>query len=65
MSEPKNDRAAFEAEACAAIKASIDRGIPVHYGGEEDGLIIGYANEGPALVVCASVSQERQRSLLA
>lgn len=39
-------RQAFEAEACAAIKASIDRGIPVHYGGEEDGLIIGYADEG-------------------
>jgi hypothetical protein len=44
--EPKEDRAAFEAEACAAIKESIDRGLPVHYGGEEDGLIIGYADEG-------------------
>lgn len=44
--KPKDDRAAFEAQACAAIKASIDRGIPVHYGGEEDGLIIGYADEG-------------------
>jgi hypothetical protein len=45
-SEEKEDRAAFEADACAAIKASIDRGVPVHYGGEEDGLIIGYADEG-------------------
>lgn len=41
-----DQRAAFEAEACAAIKASIDRGIPVHYGSEEDGLIIGYADQG-------------------
>ncbi len=45
-SKQKDDRAAFEAEACLAIKESIDRGIPVHYGGEEDGLIIGYADEG-------------------
>lgn len=44
--KPKDDQAAFEADACAAIKQSIDRGIPVHYGGEEDGLIIGYADEG-------------------
>lgn len=43
---PKPDRAAFEAEVCAAIKASIDRGLPVHYGIEEDGLIIGHADEG-------------------
>jgi len=45
-SEPKDGRAAFEASACAAIRASIDRGIPVHYGGEEDGLIVGYADDG-------------------
>jgi len=38
--------AGFEAEVRAAIKESIDRGIPVHYGSEEDGLIIGYADEG-------------------
>ena len=44
--KPKEDRAAFEAEACAAIRESIDRGVPVHYGGEEDGLILGYADEG-------------------
>ncbi len=44
--KPIEDRPAFEAQACAAIKASIDRGIPVHYGSEEDGLIIGYADEG-------------------
>ncbi|MBT4822559.1 MAG: hypothetical protein HON70_43030, partial [Lentisphaerae bacterium] len=30
----------------AGIKASIDRGVPVHYGSEEDGLIIGYADDG-------------------
>ncbi|HEO70094.1 MAG TPA: hypothetical protein ENN80_02450 [Candidatus Hydrogenedentes bacterium] len=44
--EARPDRAAFEAEACAAIKNSIDRGVPVHYSNEEDGLIIGYADEG-------------------
>ena len=44
--KPKEDQAAFEAEACAAIKDSIDRGIPVHYGSEEDGLIVGYADGG-------------------
>jgi hypothetical protein len=44
--KPKEDRAAFEAEVCAAIKDSVDRGIPVHYGAEEDGLIIGYSDEG-------------------
>lgn len=43
---PKADRRAFEAEAYAAVKDSIDRGVPVHYGSEEDGLIIGYADEG-------------------
>jgi len=43
---PKPDPLAWQAEARAAIVASIDRGIPVHYGSEEDGLIIGYAEEG-------------------
>lgn len=45
-SEPKPDQAAFEAEACAAIRESIDQGVPVHYGSEEDGLIVGYGDEG-------------------
>ncbi len=45
-SKPKKDRPAFESETCAAVKKSIDRGIPVHYSVEEDGLIIGYADEG-------------------
>lgn len=36
----------FREEVYAAVKASIDRGIPVHYGSEEDGLIIGYSGEG-------------------
>jgi len=43
---PKPDLAGFEAEACAAIRESVDRGIPVHYGGEEDGLIVGYGDAG-------------------
>lgn len=42
--KPREDRAAFEAEAGAEIRASIDRGVPVHYGSEEDGVIIGYAD---------------------
>lgn len=46
--EPRSEeeQQAFEGESRAAIKASIDRGVPVHYGSEEDGLIIGYADEG-------------------
>jgi hypothetical protein len=40
------DRPVFEAEVRAAVKASIDRGVPVHYGSEEDGLIIGYGDGG-------------------
>ncbi len=31
---------------CEAVRNSIDRGVPVHYGSEEDGLIIGYGDEG-------------------
>ncbi len=42
----KGNEAAFDAEVRAAVKASIDRGIPVHYGCEEDGLIIGYGDDG-------------------
>jgi len=45
-SKSVEDRAAFEAKVRAAVKQSVDRGIPVHYGSEEDGLIIGYADEG-------------------
>lgn len=44
--EGKREGAASDAQICAAIKQSIDRGIPVHYGSEEDGIIIGYADEG-------------------
>ncbi|MDF1512714.1 MAG: hypothetical protein P1S60_02775 [Anaerolineae bacterium] len=33
-----------------AIIASIDRGIPVQYGNEEDGIIIGYQNQGKAWI---------------
>lgn len=56
----KADRAAFEAETCAAIKASIDRGVPVHYGSEEDGLIVGYAEEGRRWL-CVHPYHERGR----
>jgi hypothetical protein len=45
-SAPKSDRPLFENEVCSAIKHSIDRGVPVHYGSEEDGLILGYADDG-------------------
>jgi hypothetical protein len=45
-SAPIADRPAFEAGVRAAVKASIDRGVPVHYGSEEDGLIIGYGDDG-------------------
>jgi hypothetical protein len=44
--QPESGRAAFEAEVRDAVRKSIDRGIPVHYGSEEDGLIIGYADGG-------------------
>lgn len=43
---PGPERDAFVADACAAIKDSIDRGVPVHYSKEEDGIIVGYADEG-------------------
>lgn len=36
----------FEAEARQAVRESIDRGTPVHYSNEEDGLIIGYSQAG-------------------
>lgn len=36
----------FETEACQAVRESIDRGTPVHYSNEEDGLIVGYAQAG-------------------
>ncbi len=45
-SQARADPAAFEAEVRAAVKASIDRGIPVRYISEEEGLIIGYADGG-------------------
>jgi len=45
-SEPKPDRTAFETEVRRAVKDSIDRGVPVHYTAEEDGLIVGYGDGG-------------------
>ncbi|MBM3458676.1 MAG: hypothetical protein FJX77_09120 [Armatimonadetes bacterium] len=43
---PKADRAAWEAEAHDAIRESVLRGVPVHYGSEEDGLIVGCSARG-------------------
>lgn len=43
--KPEEHRAARAAQD-RAVKDSIDRGVPVQYGSEEDGLIIGYADEG-------------------
>lgn len=37
---------ARQAEIRAAVKDSIDRGVPVHVQAEEDGLIVGYADDG-------------------
>jgi hypothetical protein len=34
------------AEARQAVVASIERGVPVQYGSEEDGIIVGYQKEG-------------------
>jgi len=45
-SEPKPDRAAFETEVRQGVKDSVDRGVPVHYTAEEDGLIVGYGAGG-------------------
>lgn len=42
----KTDEATFQADVRAAVRDSIDRGIPVHYGSEEDGLILGYSDGG-------------------
>ncbi len=36
----------FKNETKAAIKASTDRGIPVHYDGYEAGMIVGYGDNG-------------------
>lgn len=45
-STPQPDHATFEGQARELIRESIDRGVPVHYGSEEDGLIIGYGDGG-------------------
>ncbi|MBN2587027.1 MAG: hypothetical protein JXA64_03210 [Candidatus Fermentibacteraceae bacterium] len=44
--DAKDDPEVFRAKVNRAVAASIDRGIPVLYGGEEDGLIVGYADGG-------------------
>jgi len=42
----KPDNAQGVAEARRAVVQSIDRGVPVQYGSEEDGVIVGYAKGG-------------------
>lgn len=44
--EAPADDAGKVKEARRAVVASIDRGVPVQYGNEEDGLIIGYQKQG-------------------
>ena len=44
--EVKPDQEDKVAEARQAIVQSIDRGIPVQYGSEEDGIIVGYQKDG-------------------
>ena len=46
MFEVKPDDKAGIAKARKAVAASIDRGVPVLYGSEEDGLIVGYQAGG-------------------
>ena len=48
--EVKPDEADKVNEARKAIVASIDRGVPVQYGNEEDGVIVGYRKNGNELV---------------
>ena len=44
--EVKPEDAAAVAEARQAIVESVDRGVPVQYGSEEDGIIVGYQKGG-------------------
>lgn len=44
--EVKKDDPAGVKKIRAAVKASIDRGVPVLYGSEEEGLIVGYQKGG-------------------
>lgn len=44
--EVKPEDAAAVAEARQAIVRSVERGVPVQYGGEEDGIIVGYQKGG-------------------
>ena len=46
----KPDEAGNVNEARKAVVASIDRGVPVQYGIEEDGVIVGYRKNGNELV---------------
>jgi hypothetical protein len=44
--EWQDDAESFRRKVFRAVADSVDRGIPVHYGGEEDGLIVGYTDGG-------------------
>jgi ribosomal protein L20 len=44
--EVKSDQKGKVAEARKAVVESIDRSLPVQYGSEEDGIIVGYQNDG-------------------
>jgi hypothetical protein len=44
--KPRADEGAFKDEVREAVVASIERGVPVHYGSEEDGIIVGYVDGG-------------------
>jgi hypothetical protein len=48
--EVKPDDTAGVREARSAIAASIDRGVPAQYGSEEDGIIVGYLQDGEAWI---------------
>lgn len=42
----KGEGSWFRREAGKAVRESIERGVPVHYGSEEDGLIVGCSDDG-------------------
>jgi hypothetical protein len=44
--DDREDEESFRGRVCDEIRRSIDAGVPVHYGSEEDGLIIGYSDGG-------------------
>ena len=55
----KEDDAAKVEEARQNVVSSIDKGIPVQYGREEDGVIIGYRNGGKEWICINGMQKER------